>query len=508
MGENKQQAHRALYRKYRPKSLDEIIGQEHITTILRQAVEQNKVNHAYLFTGPRGTGKTSIARILAYAINQLDYTDDTQQLDIIEIDAASNRRIDDIRELREKVHIAPVNAAYKVYIIDEVHMLTPESFNALLKTLEEPPSHVIFILATTEIQKLPATILSRVQRHNFRLIDEAKITKHLANIAKQEGLKIDTGALELLAKHGGGSFRDSISLLDQLSSHGGEIDEAYVRSLLGVAPQELINKLLETLESTDHTAILSCVEELIASGLTATGIAAELTSTLRGAIYKGEEKSYYLDLMEQLLGVAGAPYKQLKLESILLRVSWQQPEIKPETKEKPRVVAQQVTQTKKVDAPAPVTKSPVKKKPDEAEAKPEEKTDDQPAPRQKTSSKNQEIGIQSDVIESWQEILDATKVKHNPLYTLLRVGTPEMKGSTLTLSFAFGFHKKKLEDPKYKALLAQTVQEITKQSVEIESKVDEKKGASKQPEHLEDSAHASQISAVRDMMGGGDIVNV
>ena len=137
MGENKQTAHKALYRKYRPKSLDDIIGQDHVTSILRSAVKQNKINHAYLFTGPRGTGKTSIARILAYAINQLDYTDETQQLDIIEIDAASNRRIDDIRDLREKVHIAPVNAAYKVYIIDEVHMLTTESFNALLKTLED-----------------------------------------------------------------------------------------------------------------------------------------------------------------------------------------------------------------------------------------------------------------------------------------------------------------------------------------------------------------------------------
>src|SRR6266540_3491740 len=159
---------RALYRTYRSKKLAEIVGQEHITTALNHALEKGMISHAYLFTGPRGVGKTSIARILAHEINGLPYDDDQTHLDIIEIDAASNRRIDEIRDLRDKVHVAPSSAKYKVYIINEVHMLTKEALNALLKTLEEPPAHVVFILATTEAHKLPETIISRTQRYAFK----------------------------------------------------------------------------------------------------------------------------------------------------------------------------------------------------------------------------------------------------------------------------------------------------------------------------------------------------
>ena len=514
MGENKQTAHKALYRKYRPKSLDDIIGQDHVTSILRSAVKQNKINHAYLFTGPRGTGKTSIARILAYAINQLDYTDETQQLDIIEIDAASNRRIDDIRDLREKVHIAPVNAAYKVYIIDEVHMLTTESFNALLKTLEEPPSHVIFILATTEIQKLPATILSRVQRHNFRLIDAQMIADQLATIAQKEGMNISREALALLAKHGGGSFRDSISLLDQLSAHETDIDEIYVRQLLGIAPQEQIAQLLEIIESTDHKAVLQLVESLLSSGLTPQGIAAEVSSYIRQAIRDGNAKPHYLDIMEQLQLVGNAPYKQLKLESTLLRVGWKMPQAQTKTSTesapKPTVVAQHVAKTQKIAAEAPKMKASqqentTQKKVSETSTKAVSKYE---APKTKETPSTIDKQAQSDIITSWQAILDAIKVKHNPLYTLLRVSKPTLGNELLTLSFSFAFHAKKLEDPKYKALLAQTLQEVTGHSVDIQSVVDKNTGATIEPTPPIDVAHASQISAVRDMMGGGDIVDV
>ena len=182
---------RAFYRKYRSKSLSEVVGQSHITDILSRSLEKGTVAHAYLFTGPRGVGKTSIARILAHEINKLPYLEDEQHLDIIEIDAASNNGVEDIRDLRDRVQLAPVSAEKKVYIIDEVHMLSKAAFNALLKTLEEPPAHVVFILATTDADKLPATIVSRTQRFNFRSITTHEATKHLAWIAKEEGFTAD-----------------------------------------------------------------------------------------------------------------------------------------------------------------------------------------------------------------------------------------------------------------------------------------------------------------------------
>ena len=185
----------ALYRKYRSKALADVVGQNHITDILTRALKSGRIAHAYLFTGPRGVGKTSVARILAHEINQLPYTDESNHLDIIEIDAASNNGVEDVRDLREKVQIAPVSASKKVYIIDEVHMLSKPAFNALLKTLEEPPEHIVFILATTDVEKLPATIISRTQRFGFRAISIDDAVRHLKHIAGEENITISDDAL-------------------------------------------------------------------------------------------------------------------------------------------------------------------------------------------------------------------------------------------------------------------------------------------------------------------------
>ena len=220
---------RVLYRKYRAQNFDELIGQEHITKLLKNAVRKEQLSHAYLFVGSRGTGKTSTARILSKAVNCLDLKKDGNPcnkceicvsitngnfLDLIEIDAASNRGIDQIRELKERIEFAPSKGKYKIYIIDEVHMLTNEAFNALLKTLEEPPSHIIFILATTDVHKLPATILSRCQRYDFRLGTELEIEKVLKSVLKSEKLKIEDEALKLVVRNARGSYRDALSLLD------------------------------------------------------------------------------------------------------------------------------------------------------------------------------------------------------------------------------------------------------------------------------------------------------
>ena len=236
-----------LYRKYRPHKFSEVMGQDHIVTVLQNAIKQERVSHAYLFAGPRGTGKTSVARILSAGVGCSDN-------DVIEIDAASSRGIDEIRALREAVQVYPLESPYKVYIIDEVHMLTKEAFNALLKTLEEPPGHAIFILATTELEKVPETIISRCQNFSFRKLPESVIRESIENIAKKEGFKIDdesSGIISLLAD---GSFRDSQSILDQVLStvsSGKDIKGEKVREFLGVPKKDLINDFVGALAESN-----------------------------------------------------------------------------------------------------------------------------------------------------------------------------------------------------------------------------------------------------------------
>lgn len=253
------QSYVALYRKYRPQKFDDVVGQEPIIQLLTSAIKNKKISHAYLFCGGRGTGKTTVARIVAREIGCNDE-------DIIEIDAASNRGIDEIRELREAVRTAPFSSPYKVYIIDEAHMLTKEAANALLKTLEEPPSHVIFILATTDPEKLPATIISRCQKIIFKNPDHKTLSSRLIHVADGEGYDLHTDSAHLIALHGKGSYRDALGVLEQvLAVSEKKVDHERVRVLLGAPEHTALVSLLESLCKKDSKQVLHSLKSLSAT---------------------------------------------------------------------------------------------------------------------------------------------------------------------------------------------------------------------------------------------------
>lgn len=272
---------KALYRKYRPLSLAEVVGQSQVVEPLQNALKGEKVGHAYLFTGPRGTGKTSVARIFAHAVNGFRYELEDDYVDIIEIDGASNRGIENIREIREKAAIKPTLGKYKIYIIDEVHMLTKEAFNALLKTLEEPPAHVIFIMATTDAHKVPITITSRAQTYTFKLVAPEIITKHLSEVCKKEGIKIESGALDLIARRGGGSFRDSLSLLDQISSLSDDlITKEAIEKAFGLPEDIYIDNLINNFKNGNIDETTASLKNLFASGVKAEVIAEDIIAKI------------------------------------------------------------------------------------------------------------------------------------------------------------------------------------------------------------------------------------
>ncbi len=289
----------ALYRKWRPLLWDEVVSQEHIIQTLKNAVATNRVAHAYLFSGPRGTGKTTAARLLAKAVNCLnsDVTkhpcnecahcvavNENRFMDLIEIDAASNNGVDDVRDLKEKINFAPSQGTYKVYIVDEVHMLSTGAFNALLKTLEEPPPHAIFILATTEIHKIPATVLSRCQRHEFRRVPLGEITRRLNEICKSEGIDADAEALNAIARQSSGGMRDAISLLDQLASTGGKITIELAQTVLGTATSQSVIALVQAIIDNQPGTGLDEIHHALDGGADARALARQVVDYLRNIL--------------------------------------------------------------------------------------------------------------------------------------------------------------------------------------------------------------------------------
>lgn len=471
----------ALYRTYRSRSLGEVIGQEHITTVLARALAAGRISHAYLLTGPRGTGKTSVARILAHEINGLPYSDEPH-LDIIEIDAASNRRIDDIRDLREKVHIAPVSAKYKVYIVDEVHMLTGESFNALLKTLEEPPSHVVFILATTEAHKLPATIISRTQRFAFRPVALPKVVDHLRSIATKEKIKITDDALQLIAEHGEGSFRDSISLLDQLSHvSAGEITADDVVQTLGLAPRTQMTELVSAVLAGDRQAVAAAVAAIEASGANTTAVVEQLAKAL--AAVAPEHPNLYT-VIDGLLDVPRAYDPQLKLLTVLMGG------IEPSAEPPKRAAALSA-------APPPVMVGETVVKPAKAAPKPAK----EPEPAATAPDEDDADAPLAELTpQQWHALLVATKKTSAPLFSVAKHAQPTLADNTLTLAFKYPLHSKKFDDVKQKAAFGSIIKATLGGLPVIKVVVDK---AAVPPPFAEDQT----VHDVAAIMGGGEVVD-
>lgn len=491
----------ALYRKWRPARFSDVVGQEHVTRTLQNAVASERVGHAYLFCGPRGTGKTTSARLLAKAVNCLHDTlterpddechickaiNENRFLDLIEIDAASNTGVDDIRDLRDKINFSPSEGRFKVYIIDEVHMLSTAAFNALLKTLEEPPSHAMFILATTEEHKVPLTIKSRCQQFNFRLFTQAEIEQRLTWMAEQESLNIEPEALSLVAQHGAGSLRDAESLLDQLVVAPDQtITLEQTQKILGTASSGTVVGLTNAIIEQDGTTGLAILHEALSTGADARQVARQLVSYLRQVLLlqtAGTALSLNLPKKEQkdMLAQAGRINRPLLLNAIkkfneaaMTNSSSWQPQLPlelafvellstPQTAQT-TVVATPVSKPTPVAKPAPVVTEPVaepkpkketkpkkKKTAAKTEAKKKQETKEADVPQPPTPSPQPlaegSLSLES-VTSNWPKFMVMVRDKDKNLQSLLAMTKPlAIENGTLVLGFEYPILRDKFRD--------------------------------------------------------------
>lgn len=431
---------KALYRRYRPTSLEEVVAEKQVTDPLLASIQKGQIGHAYLFVGPRGCGKTSVARILAHQINGFKYELEDDYLDIIEIDAASNTGVDNIRELRERAVVAPVEGKYKVYIIDEVHMLSKSAFNALLKTLEEPPEHVVFIMATTNFEKVPATIVSRCQTFQFKLADPSEMLEHLKKVTKAEKISIEDEALNIIINRGGGSFRDTLSLLDQISTISTKkITAESVREILGMPSEESVKVLLDAYKNQDLDAIRKQIIELKKDNVDINQIAEQMISHIIDNL-----DLQLLQIVEPLTEVSKSNYPDVKLLSILATPSIKAPvtanikapattniKATATTNTAPAQRTPNTAETKPVakptlqDAPEPSTKPAIPPVEEEVAIKIEQKTE-----TPKTGTANIEYSDEKDL---WQKILDGVHEKSAATYAQIKDVGCKINGNTLTI---------------------------------------------------------------------------
>ena len=502
-----------FYRKWRPQTLSEVLGQEPVTQTLRHAVKSGKVAHAYLFCGPRGTGKTSTARILAKAANCPNQAGgepcnacdmcrsitEGRALDVIEIDAASNRGIDEIRSLREKANYAPSLARYKVYIIDEVHMLTEAACNALLKTLEEPPGHVIFILATTEAHKVIATIISRCQRFNFHRLRQTEIMNKLKLICKKEGIHIEPGALELIARAATGSLRDAENILQQMIAYyGNQIDLNQVQAELGISWDSRVRELARCVVNRDVTAGLKVVNSLNSDGVDLRQFNLGLVEYFRGLLLAKSRCEEALDVTSEDLAEMGSlaanatmdyllnavksfsgidfrsdNYSALPLELALLDCALSPPMRQEQpTTTGPSEVADGAEMTEPPDMVG-AEFPPVALEPDRVGTEVPGEVPVAPEPDGvETEIPSEEISQNIDYIRNrWREFIKSLRGEGSSgnLDAFLRSACDPvaLEDDTLVLGFYYSFHKEKIEDSKYRHLVEKKLKEVFGRSYKI-----------------------------------------
>ncbi len=470
----------ALYNKWRPRKWDEIVGQQHVVQTLRNAVVGKRVAHAYLFAGPRGTGKTSAARLLAKAVNCLNEdlaarpcnecahcvaVNESRFLDLIEIDAASNTSVEDVRNLRDKIHFTPNQGTYKVYIIDEVHMLSTAAFNALLKTLEEPPAHAIFILATTEMHKIPTTVLSRCQRHEFRRVPVDAIVGQLQNIVASEKLTIEPEALTLIARQSAGGMRDAISLLDQMASTGKEITLGLTQIVLGTATNQTVLELVGAVLDRKPSAGMNAIHTALDSGTDPRLLARQVVDYLRALLLVQMGNASQVDLATDTRAQAEKHARSFSPSDVLrmikafniaatdLRGGWQ-PSLPlelalAEVIEAPNVPHQEAT-------PGGTAKAQEKEKAEKSASKPPvqkeaENTEAAAAPNAESSI------MLAQVIKAWKQIKDSLRA-HPSLVALLNSSRLlEIKDGVLVLGFASDVLRSKMEVPEQMELTRKAI---------------------------------------------------
>jgi DNA polymerase-3 subunit gamma/tau len=530
----------ALYRKWRPQTWDAVVGQQHVVSTLRNALAAGRSAHAYLFAGPRGTGKTTTARLLAKAVNCLETdlslrpcgacehcqaVNQNRFLDLIEIDAASNTSVEDVRDLRDKINFSPNQGRYKVYIIDEVHMLSTAAFNALLKTLEEPPAHAIFILATTEVHKIPATVLSRCQRHEFRRIPVADIVKYLQNVAQEEGIQVEPEVLTLIARQSTGAMRDAISLLDQLASTGQGITLQMAQDVLGTAASQAVLDVVEALFARKADAGLDNIHAALDAGsdprqfarqmvdylrdllLVRTGNARQVEATAEGRAQMARHaqacSTAELLRLIRLFNYAASearsawhaslPLEMAFIEALQIPAEGEEPP--PKEQHSPGQTAPPATPTGSASQPSqPRT---------QAQSASAQAENTKPG-KQEAGLNAQDLQANQSLAESWQEILSLVRRQNPRAYGLLNsCKSRYVRGDRLVLNFASDVLTEQMQKQENLEVVQRALFQVYQREMTIHCSVDTVKRDAI-PTGVDDDGMVA--AALRDL--GGELVDI